>query len=59
MSNLAALSLLLALMSAAVTFTGLLGGASFLGRASFLALLVIFVITAAAGAVRGPPAKAH
>jgi uncharacterized membrane protein YtjA (UPF0391 family) len=52
-SRLAVLSLLLALIAAALGFAGLVGDFEWLARTSFLVLLVIFIVTAAASAWTG------
>lgn len=55
MLQLAVLSLVLALISALLTFSGLLGGAEEAGRVFFIVFLVSFIITAAIAAVRCRP----
>ncbi|MCH5374170.1 MAG: DUF1328 domain-containing protein [Planctomycetes bacterium] len=42
-------------MSALLTFSGLLGGADLVGRVSFLVFLVLFIISAAATALKRNP----
>lgn len=55
MLRLAVSSLVLALITAVLTFTGLLGGAAWLGRICFLMFLVAFIITAAGTALKRYP----
>lgn len=53
MLRLSVLSLVLALVSALLTFTGLLGEGAWVGEIAFIAFLVSFIVTTATMALKG------
>ena len=55
MIHLAVLSLLLALVAALLTFSGLLGDAGWIGRVGFVVFLVGFIVAAATTALKRDP----
>jgi uncharacterized membrane protein YtjA (UPF0391 family) len=55
MLRLSVVSLVFALVCAVLTFTGLLGGAYWLGRICFLTSLVVFIVSAGAAALQRRP----